>query len=318
MSRLASSAIAPPGKFTDPERTADGAPRAQVALTKLETLWVNTGSLCNLACGSCYIESSPSNDRLSYMTLEDLVPYLDEIDAEGLGPIEIGFTGGEPFLNPHMGALAEAALARGHRALILTNAMRPMRRPAVADALSALARRYGPRLALRVSLDSAAAAIHDAERGEGAFASAMEGLVWLARRGMSVSVAGRLAFAESEEDARARFAALFAEHAIALDASCASDLVLFPEMDADRDAPEITEACWDAVGVAPSSLMCASARMVQKRKGDTAPVVVPCTLLPYDRAFELGRTLKDADRPVSLNHPFCAQFCVLGGARCSG
>ena len=40
-------------------------------------------------------------------------------------------------------------------------------------------------------------------------------------------------------------------------------------------------------------------------------------LLPYDNAFELGRNLRDATGPVKLNHPFCAQFCVLGGASCS-
>ena len=37
---------------------------------------------------------------------------------------EIGFTGGEPFMNPEMIAMAEAALSRGYEVLILTNAMR--------------------------------------------------------------------------------------------------------------------------------------------------------------------------------------------------
>ena len=41
------------------------------------------------------------------------------------------------------------------------------------------------------------------------------------------------------------------------------------------------------------------------------------TLLAYDRQFELGRTLAEAARPVSLNHAYCASFCVLGGAACS-
>ena len=31
----------------------------------------------------------------------------------------------------------------------------------------------------------------------------------------------------------------------------------------------------------------------------------------------LTRTLADAARPVKLNHRFCAEFCVLGGASCS-
>jgi hypothetical protein len=57
--------------------------------------------------------------------------------------------------------------------------------------------------------------------------------------------------------------------------------------------------------------------MVVKRKGAARPAVLACTLIPYDAQFELGPTLKDAARPVPLNHPHCARFCVLGGASCS-
>ena len=39
-----------PGKFRDPHRTAKGERRARVPLVALETLWLNTGTLCNLAC----------------------------------------------------------------------------------------------------------------------------------------------------------------------------------------------------------------------------------------------------------------------------
>ena len=54
-----------------------------------------------------------------------------------------------------------------------------------------------------------------------------------------------------------------------------------------------------------------------KRKGAEHPTVLPCTLLAYDPQFELGHTLADAARAVPLNHPYCASFCVLGGAACS-
>ena len=57
-----------PAKFRDPVTTAAGDRRAWVALRALETLWFNTGTLCNLTCGNCYIESSPRNDRLAYLT----------------------------------------------------------------------------------------------------------------------------------------------------------------------------------------------------------------------------------------------------------
>ena len=55
------------GKFRDPDWTASGERRAQVPLQALRTLWINTGSLCNIECRNCYIESSPENDRLVYM-----------------------------------------------------------------------------------------------------------------------------------------------------------------------------------------------------------------------------------------------------------
>jgi hypothetical protein len=95
-------------------------------------------------------------------------------------------------------------------------------------------------------------------------------------------------------------------------------LVLFPEMDAGCDVPEITEACWDILGKSPSSVMCASSRMVVRRKGSTRASVVACTLVPYEPQFDLGPTLAGALGSVALNHPHCAKFCVLGGASCSG
>ena len=89
-------------------------------------------------------------------------------------------------------------------------------------------------------------------------------------------------------------------------------------MDPAADVPEISEACWDILHVAPAAMMCASSRMVVKAKGAERPHVVACTLLPYDPQFALGPTLAKAPREVSLNHPHCARFCVLGGASCSG
>ena len=99
-------------KFADPDVTAKGEVRARVPLVGLETLWFNTGTLCNIACTNCYIESSPKNDRLVYLTATEVAAYLDEIEALGLKTREIGFTGGEPFMNRDMIAMAGDALAR--------------------------------------------------------------------------------------------------------------------------------------------------------------------------------------------------------------
>ncbi|MDA8781786.1 hypothetical protein N9N16_01100 [Porticoccaceae bacterium] len=63
-------------------------------------------------------------------------------------------------------------------------------------------------------------------------------------------------------------------------------------------------------------MMCASSRMVVVPRG-SKPVVMACTLLAYDQRFNLGESLAEASTDVSLNHPHCAKFCVLGGGSCS-
>src|SRR5215831_7131829 len=140
-----------PAKFRDPLVTLTGAPRARVALRALETLWFNTGTLCNLTCGHCYIESSPRNDRLVSLTAAEVAYYLDEIQAEGHPTRLIVFTGGEPFMKRELPAMLHDVLSRGFKAMVLTNAMRPMHRmkPVLLDLLH----RYGRNLTLRVSVD---------------------------------------------------------------------------------------------------------------------------------------------------------------------
>jgi hypothetical protein len=304
-----------PKKFRDPRVTATGEPRAHVALKALETLWFNTGTLCNLTCRNCYIESSPKNDRLAYLTAAEVARYLDEIGRLGLDTRLIGFTGGEPFMNRELPAMLEDVLARGLDAIVLTNAMKPMHK--MKPALLALRQRFGDRLILRVSLDHYGIAVHELERGGRSWAPAIDGLKWLAANGFRVDVASRYLSGENEAAIRAGFRRLFAELGVALDADAPVALTIFPEMDPTVDVPEITTACWRTLGKSPDSVMCATSRMVVKRKGAPHPSVVACTLLPYDPLWDLGPSLAGAAGAVPLNHPHCAKFCVLGGAACS-
>lgn len=305
----------PAAKFADPERTASGAARARVSLSALSTLWLNTGTLCNLACAHCYIESSPTNDRLAYLTLANVRPFFDEIAAASLPTREIGFTGGEPFMNPDIIAMIEEALGRGFKVLVLTNAMKPMRRHAAA--LKRLAVLYGDRLMLRVSLDHPTEAVHDAERGRGSWRAALEGMRWLVANGITIAVAGRRPPGAEDRDLRDGYRSLFADQGIGLEVDDPAALVLFPEMDAAADVAEITTDCWDILGKHPGDVMCATSRMVVHRKDAAAPRVVACTLLPDDPGFDMGATLAEASVPIALNHPHCARFCVLGGASCA-
>ncbi|WP_226553590.1 radical SAM protein [Celeribacter naphthalenivorans] len=304
------------GKFIDPAVTAKGEARAKVALERLETLWFNTGTLCNITCVNCYIESSPTNDALTYLTETEVTRYLDEAETLDPRPREIGFTGGEPFMNPEMIAMTRAALERGYEVLILTNAMRPMQRPAVLAGLLALNAEFPGQLTLRVSLDHFSPTEHDEMRGAGSYATTLDGMDWLRDNGFRMAVAARSLWHETEAETRAGFTALFMERNYKIDAQHPGMTVIFPEMDMGVEVPEITTACWGILNKSPSDVMCATQRMVVKRKGQS-PSVVACTLLPYEAEFDLGSTLAEASGAVALNHPHCAKFCVLGGASCS-
>ncbi|MEO0990125.1 MAG: radical SAM protein [Pseudomonadota bacterium] len=306
------------GKFEHPEITAKGERRATVALTNPETLWFNTGTLCNIECVNCYIESSPTNDRLVYISAAEVSDYLDQLEDRQWGVSEIGFTGGEPFMNPEILEMAQVSLERGYKVLILTNAMRPMQRPRVQNGLTDLAARFPGKLTLRVSVDHYTAALHDQERGVGSFEITLQGMRWLRDNGIPTTVAGRTVWGEDDSTSRAGYEALYAREGFRIDAENPMETVLFPEMDEHAEVPEITTACWGILGKAPTSVMCASSRMVVKRKGAKVPAVLACTLLPYSPDFELGQTLAEAEGKVALNHPHCAKFCVLGGASCSG
>ena len=304
--------------FTHPDLTAKGEPRAHVAWTGLSTLWLNTGTLCNIECANCYIESSPKNDRLVYLSLGDVIPFLDEVDVLGEGPKEIGITGGEPFMCPDILAIMEAILARGHSLLLLTNAMAPMMRPRIREGLLDLQARFGDAMILRVSMDHHGPQLHDEERGAGSYDLAIKGLSWLAEYGFATAIAGRQVLQEDEAAARAGYGALIARLGLKIDPADTKRLVLFPEMTSTDMPPEITTSCWSILNVDPGDMMCASQRMVVRKKGAGKATVMPCTLLAYEEAFEMGETLKSATTaPVSLNHRWCAEFCVLGGGSCS-
>jgi len=145
----------------------------------------------------------------------------------------------------------------------------------------------------------------------------LKGLKWLSDNKFHIDIAGRTRWGEDEDDLRKGFATLFKTHDINIDAHDKKQLMLFPEMDENAPVPEITTQCWDILNVAPDDMMCATSRMVVKRKEDDKPSVMACTLLAYDQQFNLGTTLKEASSAVKLNHPHCAKFCVLGGGACS-
>ena len=303
-------------KFSNPYLTRDGHQRAFVEFSGFKTLWFNTGTLCNIACSNCYIESSPRNDRLIYLSLKEVIEYLNELENLSGKSSEIGFTGGEPFLNPDFLKMLEECLRRDFSILILTNAMKPLQNK-TAELLK-LKSVFGTRkLVFRVSIDHYEKERHELERGAGTWTPMINGLQWLINNEYTINVAGRSLSGESDEECRQGYKKLFKKLGLRLDPFNKSELVIFPEMDAKVDVPEITTNCWKILSVRPELQMCATSRMVVKRKGQKKPIVVSCTLLPYEKEFELGESLLESCEKIYLNHHHCSKFCVLGGASCS-
>ncbi|EBA02979.1 radical SAM domain protein [Rhodobacterales bacterium HTCC2150] len=305
------------GKFVDPKITAKGDTRATVALSNPQTLWFNTGTLCNIECENCYILSSPKNDALVYITADEVSDYLTQLKDQNWGVREIAFTGGEPFMNPEMIEITRRSLAAGYEVLILTNAMRPMMRKSMQAGLLELNAAYPGKLTMRISVDHYDADNHDKERGQGSFETTIKGMSWLRDNGIAMATAGRTVWGENDAQSRQGYADLFERNNFNIDAQNPGMTVLFPEMDENIEVPEITTDCWGILNKSPNDIMCSSSRMVVKRKGADKPAVLACTLLAYAPKFELGETLAEAERDVALNHPHCAKFCVLGGASCS-
>ncbi len=302
-------------KFQDPYITGKGDTRASVKLHSLKTLWFNTGTVCNLSCKNCYIESNPKNDRLVFITATEVKTYLDEIRDLKLETKEIAFTGGEPFLNPHMMDILSLVLERGFKGLVLTNAYMAMNRHK--DNLISLNQKYPGKMLLRVSLDHYTKEVHEKERGPNTFEKTLENIKWISDSGINIAIAGRALIEEDSERAVNGYKAALQSLGLEPNYSNPEEFIIFPEMDEQVDVPEITTACWGILNKKPTDVMCATSRMVVKRKGEATPKILACTLLAYDSQFEMGTSFKDAKDTVQLNHPHCAKFCVLGGASCS-
>jgi uncharacterized Fe-S cluster-containing radical SAM superfamily protein len=299
-------------KFKDPITTADGSTRAFIEAKKIKTLWFNTGTLCNIECKNCYIESSPKNDRLVYITFEEVKLFIDEAIDKKLGTKEIGFTGGEPFMNKDVLKMIEYSLSKNFKVLVLSNAMKPM-----LNKREDLLKINHQDLTIRVSIDHYQKEKHEEIRGKNTFNVMMEGLKWLNQNNFNYALATRLLWGEQEDQLRDNFNLFIDKYNLKLDAKSKEQLVTFAEMDEKVDTPEITTACWNLLGKNPDDIMCSSSRMVVKKKTSPKPSVIACTLLPYEDEFDLGQNLTNSLKKIYLNHKHCSKFCVLGGSSCS-
>jgi MoaA/NifB/PqqE/SkfB family radical SAM enzyme len=299
-------------KFKDQKVTADGSNRAFIEARNIKTLWFNTGTLCNIECRNCYIESSPKNDSLAYLTFEEVKSFIDEAVDKNLGTNEIGFTGGEPFMNKDIMKMIDYSLRKGLKVLVLSNAMKPM-----LNRTKELIKLNHSNLTIRVSIDHYEKEKHEEIRGKNTYDVMMQGLKWLNENNFNYTLATRLLWKEKEEDLRKNFGTFIKNNNLKLDTYSPKELVTFAEMDEKIDTPEITTSCWDILNKDPKDVMCSWSRMVVRKKNSKNPSVIACTLLPYADEFDLGETLTNSLQKIYLNHKHCSKFCVLGGSSCS-
>jgi MoaA/NifB/PqqE/SkfB family radical SAM enzyme len=140
-------------------------------------LWLYTNYDCNLRCSYCVAKSSPNAARRA-IGLQNVKRLVDE--AVALNFEQIFFTGGEPFLLNDIYNMLAYSSARV-KTNVLTNAMllRGQRLEKLRDINS-------DNLVVQVSLDGGNAADHDAYRGAGSWAKAVEGIQLLQENGFRV------------------------------------------------------------------------------------------------------------------------------------
>lgn len=289
----------------------DGTPRGYIQPQLLRELWFHTGTACNLACPFCLEGSKPGDHRLEQITLADAAPWMDE--AVDLGVAQFSFTGGEPFINRAIFDILRYALAR-RPGMILTNGTRPLRKRW--DDVLALRDAAHP-LRFRISLDFPDPARHDAGRGEGNFAQALESLSMLHAAGFSVSIARQMTQDEDRTAVEEAFRVWFREAGVPEDIH----QVAFPDFHGPSThptgVPHITENCMTQYQTAESraAFMCNFSKMVVKTGGRMR--VYACTLVDDDPDYEQGGTLAEAmPLRVMMRHHRCFS-CFRYGASCS-
>ncbi|MDD5757870.1 MAG: arsenosugar biosynthesis radical SAM protein ArsS [Desulfobulbaceae bacterium] len=85
--------------------------------TQVQTLQVNVGRLCNLACRHCHLEAGPA--RTEIMTKETMAQVIDCAGRLSFPSIDI--TGGAPEMNPHLLELLEGLAPHTPRLILRSN-----------------------------------------------------------------------------------------------------------------------------------------------------------------------------------------------------
>lgn len=291
-----------------PSIEASEATAPRVALSSLDTLWFQVaGTVCNLACTHCFISCSPTNRTHEFLSLEAILPYLEE--AATLGVKELYFTGGEPFLNPEMESILEQALQVGP-VTVLTNGL--LLDPERCRRLNQLADQGDYSLDFRVSLDGYAPETNDPIRGEGTFDRILQGVSNLVEAGLNPVITVTEVYEDNGSvSGKERFFGLLRDLGVAK-----PRLKMLPVFQIGAEAERSgAYDSWqrlrdrDTLDEGWGHLQCSSCRMV------TDQGVWVCPILVNEPRGKMGQTLSDTLEPFPLEHPAC-WTCHAYGVSC--
>jgi radical SAM/Cys-rich protein len=143
-------------------------PRNGLTRRAIDTLQVNLGRYCNLACIHCHVESGPT--RTEMMNRETVDAVLRFLASSNISALDI--TGGAPELNPNFDYLVESAVGLGRHVMDrcnLTVIFEPGK-----DYLPELFQRHGVELVC--SLPCYSQENVDKQRGKGTFDTSIRAL----------------------------------------------------------------------------------------------------------------------------------------------
>lgn len=280
----------------------------EAPLFALDVLWFHVaGSLCNLECRHCFVSASPTNHRFGMLDLATVKRHLR--DAEHLGVKEYYFTGGEPFLNPEILPILEAALGQGPVS-VLTNGL--LIRSGTARALRRLWDGSPYSLDVRISVDGWDAASNDPIRGEGSFERILAGVRHLAAAGLNPVITVTEACQGAASSAgRARFLDFLREIGLPK-----PRLKVMPLLRLGAETGRTRAyAAWENLRGRTLSrdeaaaLGCSSGRIV------TSEGVSVCPILVDSPEARMGSSLEETLRPFRLSHSAC-YTCHAEGLSC--
>jgi molybdenum cofactor biosynthesis enzyme MoaA len=277
-------------------------------LTHLDDLWIQVaGTLCNLACTHCFVSSGPGNLRHPLMSRAEVAERVQE--ARDLGVRAFYLTGGEPFMHPDLLPIVEGTIAHGP-CTVLTNGT--LFTAARLEALAGIGNASRYSLEIRVSLDGPTADSHDAFRGAGSFARALEGLARASEAGLLPIVTVTANTDEAPLAFRDRVIGMLRAAGLTR-----PRLKVLPMFQLGREtqrtrgygaAESLAELAAHAFD--PTVLQCGSCRAV------SANGVYVCPLLVEEPGGRLGETLAGALAPFELSHGAC-YTCYVTGMTCA-